>query len=115
MKKEVIVSLNNVLSGASMSKLASTDKCRVLDILRSFRPEVKDWNESIKETQEKVKAEQLTEAEANAWLNEKAKEDIEVKIPGKLSKDAFEKLMESNESWSAGMFLLIEEHLVGDK
>lgn len=112
MKLGIALQLEKMMNAISMAKLEAADKNLILDINRALRPVAEAWSKDEKASLAKVESKQLTSEEHNAYFMKCMEEEVEVKIPAKLSQEVLAKLMDANDSWSAGAFLLIDDYLV---
>ena len=112
-----------LLNGAKLSKMDDVDKFKVIKATRAFRTTAKDFDEFLKDAQEKLKPENFEEMQESAknmkdlseedkakvntffsdyqkkielCIEEETKKDIET-VFEKLSEDAFGKLVSSND------------------
>ena len=123
MKVGDVVFAFRLLSGAKLSKMDDADKFKVIKATRAFRTTAKDFDEFLKDAQEKLKPENFEEmqesaknmkdlseedkAKLNAFfsdyqkkiescIEEETKKEVET-VFEKLSEDAFGKLVSSND------------------
>lgn len=106
MKIENILITYNVLSGATVEKLAVSDKFKVIDIQTALKSKVDEFETARKEAETKFKKDS---AEYNAYLVEKTQSDTDFEIPVKISKEAFGKFLESNPSLPLNAILIVKE------
>lgn len=91
-----------VLSQAKLEGLTTEQKYKVLKVARTLKQTAKDFEDFIKDTQEKV-----TETkEQNEILSKEAEKEIEITVE-KLG-DTFDKLLEAN-SWNVSQAILLED------
>ena len=91
-----------IISQAKIDGLTTEQKYKVLDVARALKKPSSEFEEFIKDTQEKVK----DAKEQNAILTKEAERQIEVEFP-KLG-DTFDKLMEIN-SWNVSQAMLLSD------
>ena len=91
-----------ILSQAKIEGLTVEQKYKVMNVARTLKSHAKDFEDFIKDTQEKV-----TDAkEQNAILTKEAEREIEVTFE-KLG-DMFDKLLEVN-GWNVTQSMLLED------
>lgn len=91
-----------ILSQAKLDGLTTEQKYKVLKVARILKQTAKDFEDFIKDTQERV-----TEIkEQNEILSKEADKEIDVKIE-KLG-ETFDKLLEVN-SWNVSQAILLED------
>lgn len=90
------------LSKAKMDGLTTEEKYKVLNAARKLKSASLEFDEFIKDTQEKVP----DQKEQNQILSKKAEEEITIEIE-KLG-DVFDKLMEVN-SWNVSQAMVLED------
>lgn len=83
-----------VAAKAELKGLTTDEKYKLIKNVRELKSKVNDFEEFIKDTQEKV----TNVEEQNAILNKEATKDVEVNIE-KMG-EAFDKMLENNE-WNA--------------
>lgn len=91
-----------ILSQAKLDGLTTEQKYKVLKVARTLKQSAKDFEDFIKDIQEKV-----TDAkEQNEILSKEAEKEIDVKIE-ELG-ETFDKLLEVN-SWNVSQAILLED------
>ena len=91
-----------ILSQAKLEGLTTEQKYKVLKVARTLKQAAKDFEDFIKDTQEKV----TDTKEQNKILSKEAEKEIEVKVE-KLG-ETFDKLLEVN-SWNVSQAILLED------
>lgn len=91
-----------ILSQAKLEGLTTEQKYKVLKVARTLKQTAKDFEDFIKDTQEKV----TDTKEQNEILSKEAEKEIEVTVE-KLG-DTFDKLLEAN-SWNVSQSMLMED------
>lgn len=66
MKTELIVSVHRILIAAKLTKMEDADKFKVIKAMRALKPTAKEFEDFIKDVQEKLKPEDFEEMEAKA-------------------------------------------------
>lgn len=92
-----------VAAKAELKGLTTDEKYKLIKNVRELKSKVNDFEEFIKDTQEKV----TNVEEQNAILNKEATKDVEVNIE-KMGKESFDKMLENNE-WNATQACLMED------
>lgn len=91
-----------ILSQAKLEGLTTEQKYKVLKVARTLKQTAKDFEDFIKDTQEKV-----TEIkEQNEILSKEAEREIDIKIEN--LGEIFDKLLEVN-SWNVSQAILLED------
>lgn len=91
-----------ILSQAKLDGLTTEQKYKVLKVARTLKQTAKEFEDFIKDTQEKV----TDTKEQNEILSKEAEKEIEVNVE-KLG-DTFDKLLEAN-SWNVSQTMLLED------
>lgn len=112
MKLDHICVLASALTVASLEKMAFKDKCIALDILDAVQPEYNKWKPIETKAYEEMR---VNPRELDKFLTERLEEDIQIKIPEKMSKAAFEAFVESNPKISLGWLKVIRDTIVKDE
>lgn len=94
-----------VASKAELKGLTTDEKYKLIKNVRELKSKVNEFEEFIKDTQDKV----TNVEEQNAILNKEAIKDVEVNIE-KMGKESFDKMLENNE-WNATQAVLMEDLL----
>lgn len=91
-----------ILSQAKLDGLTTEEKHKVINVARSLKKSAKDFEDFIKDTQEKV----TDKAEAGQIINAEAEKEIEATFD-RLG-DTFDKMLEHN-SWNVAQMMLLED------
>ena len=135
MKKQELKVIYEILSGAKLNKMEDNDKFKVIKIMRELKPINSEITEAIKDAQDKLKDEnhdellekaktnQLSEEElikANAYFKKFEKDiyaaikdilETEIELKEKISVEAFEKLIASND-YTVEVIMILEDAIV---
>lgn len=91
-----------ILSQAKLDGLTAEEKRKVINVARSMKKASDDFEDFIKETQEKVK----DAGEANTIISQEAETEAKLNIE-KLG-ETFDKMVDNN-SWNVAQIILLED------
>lgn len=94
-----------ILSQAKLDGLTTEEKYKVITAARSFKDKAKEFEDFIKDTQEKV----TDEKEQNEILQKEAAKDIEINAE-KVGKETFDKLIDKN-PWNVAQIMMLEDNV----
>lgn len=115
--KGLLIQIYNLLSQAKLDKCDMKERFDIIKALRKLRGEVEVFEGFVADVREKNadiigSGDKAKIAELDAMINEEANKPIETEDIGTLTEDAVMHLLESNNGWSAGLVLLLEDVFV---
>ena len=116
-KKGLLIQIYNLLSQARLDACSVKERVDVIKTVRKLRGEVEAFEGFVADVREKNadiigSGDKAKIAELDAMINEEANKAIETEDIGTLTEDAVMHLLESNNGWSAGLVLLLEDVFV---
>lgn len=91
-----------ILSQAKLEGLSTEEKYKVISVARKMKAQATEFQEFIRDTQERVS----DKREAEEIINKEAEMNIKIEIP-KLG-NLFDKMLEHN-SWNVAQIMLLED------
>lgn len=115
--KGLLIQIHNLLSQARLDACTVKERVDVIKTVRKLRGEVEAFEGFVTDVREKNadiigSGDEVKIAELDKLINEEANKPIETEDIGTLTEDAVMHLLESNNGWSAGLVLLLEDIFV---
>lgn len=115
--KGLLIQIYNLLSQARLDACSVKERVDVIKTVRKLRGEVEAFEGFVADVREKNadiigSGDKAKIAELDTMINEEANKPIETDDIGTLTEDAVMHLLESNNGWSAGLVLLLEDIFV---
>lgn len=107
----------NALSKAQLSKCEVKERIAIVKMLRSVRTEVVNLQSFVTDMTDKnqdILSSNVTQkiVEVNKAINAEADKPAETKDIAQLSKETFERVIESNPDWNGEVMLIVEDVFV---